>query len=407
MKYETVKILKSEITEEIERQNLLNTIDNLRAEISKNNADLLQSAQTKEHIDYLLAEAERNKAALETSLARNEAIQVDALAREKEIDLLTQQITKARENSRKISQSDLAPPLAEKLFLATTSFPDENLEIARQQLLQHGLNVIEYMPLESIRSELSVIMAALNNGSACNEKRLDHLLRCLEYNKEYINEEEQKRVAKRAQMTSFVSDSLAIMRGYIPIDISRQSEVSLHRQGLSKGIAKRIFKKNCLWLIRMRPDEISRLHEADLLNRYSPEAQQLDLVEMTAIYGSFPDVFLNDSMGRKNGVRLRLEDNVYKLLQEKNKSASSSSDKYRHRVYKDCPPPFTTEAEYISNDVMSANSLRLSFTRDVLRPSRMSVLSSDGESNSIILADEIVNAILLNTTNETGNENTE
>ena len=106
------------------------------------------------------------------------------------------------------------------------------------------------------------------------------------------------------------------MRGYVPVSISRESEVSLRQAGLSPQLAKRIFSKMCLWLVRMSPEIISRLHEADLINRYSPDAQKLDLVELAAVYESLPAVFLNDTTGRKQQVRMKLEDDIHKLLEE-------------------------------------------------------------------------------------------
>jgi len=102
----------------------------------------------------------------------------------------------------------------------------------------------------------------------------------------------------------------------------------------------------------MSPDIISRLHEADLLNRYSPDAQKLDLVELAAVYESLPAVFLNDNTGRKQQVRVKLENDIHKLLEERNKQPSSSADKFRNRVYQSCPPPFAAEKLFADSDVL-------------------------------------------------------
>ena len=167
-----------------------------------------------------------------------------------------------------------------------------------------------------------------------------------------ISRKNKERIEKNAAIASFVSESSATMLGYVPVNISQQTEVSLHHAGLSQQLPKRIFNKKCLWLIRMSPDEISRLHEADLLNRYSPEAMKLDLVELAAIYGSLPAVFLNDVTGRKQEVRVRLEDNIHSLLAEKNKLVSATGDKFRHRLYRDCPPPFHSDPRFMAREVV-------------------------------------------------------
>ena len=234
-----------------------------------------------------------------------------------------------------------------KHFSTATKFADENLDILRSQLTMAGLQPVEHIPLAAIRSELAVMMAALNAGKDCDEKRLDHLLRCLEWNKEFNQEEEQKRSARNAVMAPFAAECGTIMRGYVPASISRESEVSLRQAGLSPPLAKRIFSKKCLWLIRMSPEIISRLHEADLINRYSPDAQKLDLVELAAVYESLPAVFLNDTTGRKQQVRVKLENDIHKLLEERNKQPSSTADKFRNRVYQSCSPPFSADKLFI------------------------------------------------------------
>ena len=253
-----------------------------------------------------------------------------------------------------------------KAFAAATKFADANIDLLRSQLSKAGLQPVEHIPLAAIRAELATMMTALNAGEACDENRLDHLLRCLEWNKECIMEEEQKRNERNAAMAPFVAKCGTIMRGYVPSSITRETEASLREAGLSPQLAKRIFSKKCLWLIRMSPEIISRLHEADLFNRYSPEAQKLDLVELAAVYESLPVVFLNDTTGRKQQVRLKLENDIQKLLEDRNKqqssslSSSSSSissvDKFRNRVYQSCPPPFNAEKIFgDSNVVFSAS----------------------------------------------------
>ncbi len=74
------------------------------------------------------------------------------------------------------------------------------MEILRTQLLKAGLQPVEHIPLVDICAELTVIVAALNNSEPCDAKRLDHLLRCLEWNKEFNQEDEQTRLERNAAL---------------------------------------------------------------------------------------------------------------------------------------------------------------------------------------------------------------
>ena len=64
-------------------------------------------------------------------------------------------------------------------------------------------------------------MAAMNAGESCDEKRLDHLLLCLEWNKDYMKGDEQKRIDRITAITALISESVVTMRGYVPVDVSQ------------------------------------------------------------------------------------------------------------------------------------------------------------------------------------------
>ena len=64
-------------------------------------------------------------------------------------------------------------------------------------------------------------------------------------------------------------------------------------------------------------------------------------------------MFRNDATGRKQHVRVRLENNIHELLEERIRNPLSTADKFRNRLYKDCPPPFNSEKLYMSREVIS------------------------------------------------------
>lgn len=57
-----------------------------------------------------------------------------------------------------------------------------------------------------------------------------------------------------------------------------------------------------LWLVRMDPTFISKMHFADLNGQYSTSCRNLDVVEMCAILAALPDNFEADENGKKEGL---------------------------------------------------------------------------------------------------------
>ena len=66
------------------------------------------------------------------------------------------------------------------------------------------------------------------------------------------------------------------MKGFVPPHIFTSSVQSLIEvDQLSKELVKRITTKKCLWLVRIPAADIEKMHEAELLTRFSPLAQNL------------------------------------------------------------------------------------------------------------------------------------
>ena len=156
-------------------------------------------------------------------------------------------------------------------------------------------------------------------GRPYDEARLDYLLSCLDVNPEYIIQQEAKREEFRRSIAPYASRCLAEMRGYIPPNIfslSMQQLVDDPALPFSPALAKRIINKKCLWLVRMKPEDIERVHEAELNGRFNPEAQNLDIVELAAIYAALPAVFAFDGMGKKNAWRRAIEETLKRMYED-------------------------------------------------------------------------------------------
>jgi hypothetical protein len=272
-----------------------------------------------------------------------------------------------------ISKSEVLSDEFQKSIASENPHADKTIEILKQQLINdYGGRPLEYIPLPLIKAELDQLMQAARDGASFDENRLDHLIRCMEYNEEYIA---QKREEERQWVEStrdFLTRSLEAMRPFVPVGIASMTQQDLEGAGLSKALAKRIMTKRCLWLIRMSQSDIAKMHVADLTGKYSPEAQNLDVIEMAAIYEWLLGVtFESDTVGKKRKVREALKQS----LKEKMGIVASFDElvNKRNATYKNQTGPFTDLGAVFSQEVVSSEDAfsprmsRLSF-RGLSRP---------------------------------------
>jgi len=212
------------------------------------------------------------------------------------------------------------------------------LSIVRKQLLDHGLTPLEFIPLEDINKEIAEILRRLNNEEAYDQDRFDYLLKCLEVNPEYIAEKEQERRQREEKLVPFLHESLQTMRGFVPANMQEMKLdelVSTH--GYSKALAKRIFEKKCLWLTRVDPVSVSKMHISDLGGKFNPLAQNLDIVELAAVYASLPEKFQAED-------KVKFKINIFEQLKKMHAEWESKrlpKIKCRNTVYKDQVPKFS------------------------------------------------------------------
>jgi hypothetical protein len=121
----------------------------------------------------------------------------------------------------------------------------------------------------------------------------------------------------------------------------------------------------------MSQPDIAKMHVADLTGKYSPEAQNLDVIEMAAIYEWLIGVtFESDAVGKKRKVREALK----RSLREK-MGIVASFDEFvnkRNATHENQTGPFTDLGAVFSQEVVSSE--------DAFSP-RMSRLSFRGLSH--------------------------
>ena len=157
---------------------------------------------------------------------------------------------------------------------------------------------------------------------------------------EYRAERQEKRRLWLEEVGPFTAECLETIRSFIPPTIFSSSlDELVQYEGMHKPLAKRIITKQCLWLVRMTPEMIAKIHEGDLIGRYSSEGQKLDIIELGAIYAALPSKFEADAFSRKQQWLERVEGNL-KALMELKKAGTLPSDRSRNAVYKNQLPMF-------------------------------------------------------------------
>jgi hypothetical protein len=169
-------------------------------------------------------------------------------------------------------------------------------------------------PLSEIQEELIALVESSDKGVSIDENRFDYLLKLQEHNKDYQQFLEEERENWIDSVSEFCEQCLERMRSFVPSNIFDCSAEDLVALGINPELARRIRQRQCLWLIRMSKEEISRLHESDLLGRFNSMQQHLDIIETAAVYWSIPRDFAVDPVGRKSEWRHNIEENLRKML---------------------------------------------------------------------------------------------
>jgi hypothetical protein len=302
------------------------------------------------------------------------------------------------------------------LYQSSTKHADETLDILRKQVKTLGDIPLEYLSLEEIQLELGGLMELVNADKPYNEARLDYLLRCMQHNPEYQKQKEEAANRWRETLTPFMEESLEAMRGYVPPFIFNITEQSLvDEYGMDRLLAKRIFTKKCLWLVRMHSQDIEKLHEAELLGRFNPEAQNLDIVELAAVYAALPSSFLKDPFEKKQKWKLNIEEKLKEMFIAK-EAGKLSKQKLRNDSYRRQTSLFSDRHSLHTMDTAGSNDIvsRISFRNigrlnqnntigNMLPRNRNSDVDNHTSTSSIIHAS--IEEMNINPIKEDGDEN--
>jgi hypothetical protein len=314
----------------------------------------------------------------------NDAI-VDIERYEKELDTVRQSVEELRLSSRLSMTKQEEDPIlltVPKSLVSSVEYPDENFKILHNQLNALNSKPLEYIPLYKIKQRLQILTEAMNKGEVVDENEFDHLLKCMDVNVEYIQEQKEKERLWREQISAYAQECLIEQRQFIPPDIFLCTQTQLvNDKGIPIILAKRLMQKKCLWLIRMSESYIGKLQYAELQGKYSVAGNNLDIVETLAIYACVPVKFPNDGNGKKALWRKSLDDTVKKLMASKENNTLSASQ-LRNPAYKTHIGSFTSDELY--NPDMKTDGDEEMFPKCKSRDAIRSTVSTNEETVSPI-----------------------
>jgi len=254
-------------------------------------------------------------------------------------------------------ETEIPIPTAEPVTYSTVKYADETNSILISQLKDAGVVPIEYIPLPTIKAEIAAITQLVLQEKPFDEARFDYLFRCQAANPEYQAEQAEITRLWREKVSSFTQESLSKMRAVLSAGIFKHSIQSLQAEsGYSIGLCKRLINKKCLWLIRLTTADIGKMHEADLMNKFNPIGQALDIIELASILCHLPDKFQNDPSGKKNRFKSDIETS-FKEMMSKMEQGTLRANLVRNPLYKD------TEGVYGRHDSLYAMNRKSTNTR--------------------------------------------
>jgi hypothetical protein len=116
----------------------------------------------------------------------------------------------------------------------------------------------------------------------------------------------------------------------VPPDVAKGSMAILEARGLPKAVARRVWEKKALWLVRIPPGVIAKTHVADLRSKYSP--QGLDIVELRAVFAAIPSEFENDADGGKAAWREALKNKLAEMCKKEAEKRLSKTEQRNSAV---------------------------------------------------------------------------
>ncbi|CAE7433819.1 nphp3, partial [Symbiodinium microadriaticum] len=200
------------------------------------------------------------------------------------------------------------------------------IDILTNQVVSLGVEPIaEVVTFPKAEQRLQSALVRLMEGDEEAAKDFDKWDQFVRNHPEYKVKEVARKLKWTRENLPINAAALRHIRGLVPPSIV-SGTLSMLEEKLPPAIAKRVWSKKALWLTRIAPNRIGRLHIADLQTKYS--TQGLDEIELRAVFASLPDTFENDGKGDKAAWK----DGVLQSLQSKCKQELPWAEEVEHSL---------------------------------------------------------------------------
>jgi len=158
-----------------------------------------------------------------------------------------------------------------------------------------GVKSAHLPPLEETKARLRVIKPRVETGTTSEEEKAEmtRLLSLLDANPEAKQQEEEARVAFRAEQASINATAARRLRTFFPPNARLLPSITaLEAAGVGTSVASRLLRNNALLLVLTPPEEIASMNWVDFSKCSS---LGLSLFELRAVVASIPGKFATDT----------------------------------------------------------------------------------------------------------------
>ncbi|CAN0093342.1 unnamed protein product, partial [Phaeothamnion confervicola] len=171
------------------------------------------------------------------------------------------------------------------------------IALLKKQLEDSGQQALEFVSLDVARERMQQAVQKLMSGDESAEKDVDKWDKTIRMHPDYAKEQEEKSKLWEEANRPKNEAALRQLRCLIPPDVRTSGINKMVQEGVPRTVAQRIWKVKVLQWVRWHPEDLVKIHIADLQTKYSN--QGLDLVEMRAVWAAMPREFDLDGDGKK------------------------------------------------------------------------------------------------------------
>ncbi|CAM9134027.1 unnamed protein product, partial [Chrysoparadoxa australica] len=207
------------------------------------------------------------------------------------------------------------------------------IALLKKQLAATGETALEFVSLDEARNRMQAAVGKLMAGDDSAEKDIELWDKTIRMHPDYAKEQADKERKWELDNRPRNAQALEVLRGMVPPEIATSSVGKMVSEGLPRSVAQRIWKVKVLQWARWHPDDIKKIHIADLRTKYSN--QGLDVEEMRALWHIMPDEFDLDGDGSKAQWRSNFKQKLMELTGKEEKNQLSRNET-RAAAWKGC-----------------------------------------------------------------------